>query len=312
MLQHSTLNNADLTDYEGLIAIIHDPEQDFTAWDWDKYHPEVLGNVHQTETVSFFYVDWNSNVAAGKKPFPHASDNGCMGGIISADACFCDTNVTTTAVFDSTPTRDMVLDSLHIGAFDPLEMFDNEYSTFVVNGLDDGVSVYRKVGYDTFSEHTIFRIKQGNAYVFLKNMEQQVSVCGGSFSFRNSPTFFDIADPQLLSAYHETDAYLDYVDMHDNTPPFVCNLLIQHFGVSNPSPDHVLGCSTAYKSGLFIWKDPNGKSESISFGSGSRGDLQAISASILLSDDVLSATLDSDPTFGGVKGKEYGTPCFYD
>ena len=288
-----------------MIAIIHVPERNFTAWDWDEYHPEVLGNVHQTKTVSFFYVDWNSdNVAAGKKPFPHISDNGCMGGILSADTCVCDTKVVTTAVFDSTPTREMVLRSLHIGAFDPLEMFDNEYLTFAVNELDDGVSVYRKVGYATFSEHTIFRIKQGNADIFLKNMEQQVSVCGGAFSFRNSPTFFDIADPQLLSAYHETDAYLDYVDGHDNTPPFVCNLLIQHFGISNPSPDHVLDCSTAYKSGLFTWTDPTGNSEAISFGSGSRGDLRAISASILLNNDSLSVTLDSDPTFGGVKGKE--------
>lgn len=47
--------------------------------------------------------------------------------------------------------------------------------------------------------------------------------------------------------------------------------------------------------------NPSDSSDVITFGNGSRGDLQAISASILLNSDSLSATLDADPTAGGVK-----------
>ena len=94
---------------------------------------------------------------------------------------------------------------------------------------------------------------------------------------------------------------MEYVDGHDNTPPFTCLALSKHFGSSNPSPEHTLGCSNAYKSGVFTWTDPNDSSVTLSFGSGSRGDLRAISASILLSRDALSPTLDNDPNFGGLK-----------
>ena len=94
---------------------------------------------------------------------------------------------------------------------------------------------------------------------------------------------------------------MDHVDGHDNTPPFICLTLSKHFGYSNPSPDHIIGCSDAYKAGVFTWTDPKDPSVTLSFGSGSRGDLKAVSASILLSRDALSPTLDNDPSNGGLK-----------
>ena len=256
------------------------------------------------ETVSYFHVQWDkSNVAVGKLEYPHVTDNACDGGRLSGEFCVCNTTVTNSAVFDALPTRENVLSKLFVGAFDPTVMYDTYTVVGVETTADDGVSVYKKSGEADYSKHTIFRIKDeySNGYVFLKNVQSTVSVCNGAFYFRNSPTFFDIADPQLYSAYHEVDAYLDYVDRHRNTPPFVCKSLMKHFGFSNPSPHHVLGCSNAFKSGSYKWTNPTDSSDTVSFGAGKRGDLRAISASILLGNDALSATLDSDPTYGGLK-----------
>eukprot|EP00804_Cyclotella_cryptica_P004534 CCRYP_006892-RA/>CCRYP_006892-RA protein AED:0.17 eAED:0.17 QI:494/0.84/0.6/1/0.94/0.9/20/0/2106 len=239
----------------------------------------------------------------GKLEYPQVTDNGCDGGTISGDFCVCSTSVTTHAAFDSTPTKETILSDLFVGAFDPVMFEENEYTALIETDSVDGVSVYKKAGYSDYSEHTIFRIKDDSSdnYIFLKNVHSKVVVCNGTFFFRNSPTFYDIADPQLVSAYHEIDAYLDYVDRHDSTPPFVCKTLSKHFGHSNPSPQHVLGCSNAYKNGVFTWTNPVDSADTILFGSGKRGDLMAVSASILLSNDALSATLDSDPSFGGLK-----------
>ena len=288
---------------EGMIAILHNP-QDTRKTYGSAAQPQVQGHVNENTTVSYFHVQWDtSNVAVGKLEYPHVTDNGCDGGTLSGEFCICNTTVNTHAVYDSIPTRDAILSDLFIGAFDPTVFETNEYVALIVTATDDGVSVYKKSDFGDYSEHTIFRVKDkySKNYIFLKNVHSRVSVCNGAFFFRNSPTFFDIVDPQLVSAYHEIDAYLDYVDRHDNTPPFVCQTLSKHFGYSNPSPQHMLGCSNAYKSGAFTWSNPADSSDTVSFGSGKRGDLQAVSASILLSSDALSPTLDYDPTFGGLK-----------
>eukprot|EP00956_Cyclotella_meneghiniana_P035458 scaffold115176_cov24-Cyclotella_meneghiniana.AAC.2 len=290
-------------DPDGLIAILHAPAETTKAWGSQEY-PEVQSHVNINKTVSYFHVQWDtSNVGVGKLEYPHVTDNTCDGGTLSGDYCVCDTTLTTSAVFDSLPTRDRVLSNLFIGAFDPTVMNPDDYTAIVETTADDGVSVYKKVGESDYSVDTIFRIKEeyNNDYIFLKNALSIVSVCDGTFFFRNSPTFYDIVDPQLESAYQETLAYLDHVDNYSNTPPFVCKTLMKHLGYSNPSPDHVMGCSTAYKSGIFTWSNPSDSSDTVTFGSGKRGDLRAVSASILLGRDALSATLDSDPTFGGLK-----------
>lgn len=122
------------------------------------------------------------------------------------------------------------------------------------------------------------------------------------FGFRNSPTFYDIADPELVSAYQETEAYIDYVHNHASAPPFVCTSLLKHFGYSNPSPRHTLACSEAFKSGVFSFTNPEDTNDSVSFGvAGQRGNLAAVAASIVLSDDALTATADVDPAAGAIK-----------
>lgn len=224
-------------DRDGLIAIIHAPEEKWMKWNSENY-PDTQSHVNDNKTVSYFHVYWNSTVvAAGKVPYPHIDENDCGGGSISGsgDFCICNTEIATNTVFDSLPIKDDVLSRLYIGAFDPTVMFPNEYN--LVAGSNDQVAAFSKAGENDYSRHTIFRVKQENGQIFLKNAESIVKVCN-TYSFRNPPTFFDLVDPQLISAYHETDAYLEYVDMHNNTPPFVCKLLMKHFGHSNPSPQH--------------------------------------------------------------------------
>ena len=292
-------------DPDGLIAIFHEPAQTTKQWNSQDY-PTVQSHVHVNKTVSYFHVQWDmSNVTIGKLEYPHVTDNACDGGMtVSGDLCVCSATEITDRVFDTLPTREEVLSNLYVGAFDPTTMFADTYTAVVETTADDGVSVYQEVSEsEDYTIQTIFRVKSENdsGYIFLKNVQSTVSVCDGTFFFRNSPTFYDIVDPQIESAYQEVDAYLDYVDKHSNTPPFVCKSLMKHFGFSNPSPDHVLSCSNAYKSGMFTWTSPSDPSDTVSFGDGDRGDLKAISASILLGRDPLSATLDSDPAFGGLK-----------
>lgn len=254
-------------------------------------------------TVSYFYVNWDtSNVEAGKLEYPHVTDNACDGGTVVDDYCSCITMLEETAVFSDLPTREQVLSDLNVGAFDPV-MFDNgDYKTVVETGDPNGVSVYADSSMPDYSTETIFRIKDEHSdYIFLKNVQSTVKVCNGAFSFRNSPTFFDIVNPELISAYQETDAYMSHVSYHDSGPPFVCKSLFKHFGHSNPSPAQVLECSNAYKTGVYTWLNPENSSEFLSIGNGKRGSLGAIAASIALSRDSISPTLDGDFSSGGLK-----------
>lgn len=235
-------------------------------------------------------------------PFPHKDENTCDGGTVYGDEfCLCSTTVVETAAHSSLPSRAQVLD-LAVGAHDPA-MFDfdaTEDYTQVASSNDgtiDEVVAYKKGSEADYSKETVFRVfkdEYSSEYIYLKNVESIVRVCDGKFSFRNSPTFYDIADPELISAYQEVEAYIDYVHNHPSAPPFVCDSLLKHFGYSNPSPQHVLACSTAFKSGRFTLGTQT-------FGDGKRGNLAAISASIVLSDDALSPTVDLDPTAGGLK-----------
>ncbi len=63
----------------------------------------------------------------------------------------------------------------------------------------------------------------------------------------------------------------------------------------------VFVCSQAFKTGIFAWTNPDNSGEVFSYGSGRRGCLRAITASILLSQDSVSSTVDLDPSSGGIK-----------
>ena len=278
-----------------MTAIIHKPSQTTTQWSSDDY-PEVQSHVNPEKTVSFFYVQWEDTKEVGMLDHPHFAENECDGGTIQGEFCLCDTTLEETVAHSSLPNRDEVL-QLKVGAFDPT-MY--EYNTLVESSDPADVSVYTKE--NDYSIDTVFRIVHNSKHVFFKNMISVVEVCNGLFKFRNSPTFYDIADPQLISAYQETEAYIDYVHNHASAPPFVCSSLLKHFGYSNPSPNHVLACSNAFKAGTFNFANPEDANDAVPFGvAGQRGNLAAVAASIVLHDDALSAALDLDPAAGGTK-----------
>ena len=295
---------------DGLVAIVHAPAETTYVRTKD-YYPVVQSHVNAEKTVSFFHVHWDtSSTLVGKLAYPSVVDNGCDGGIVYQDNfCLCNTTVEETAAYSAKPTRAQVL-TLKVGAFDPLAMFDADVYTLVgteLSGQDD-VTVYKKSS-DTadYSTDTIFRVFKDDSsgdYIFLKNIVSIVKVCNQDlFSFRNGPTFYNIANPELYNAYHETEAYIDHVYNHPNTPPFVCKNLLKQFGYSNPSPkEQVLLCSNAFKSGIHTYTKDGGD---LTFGvAGERGNLAAVVASIVLSDVALSPTADLDVSGGGVKSPQ--------
>ena len=286
------------------LAIVHNPEDTNFVFRKNTY-PKVQSHVNADETVSYFHVQWNdANDCGGVTPYPSVKENSCGDGeVYDNDFCLCDTVVTETAPYSALPTRDEVL-KLTIGAYDPAIFAD-----YIVVGSEttdpDGVTVYKKdlPMVADYTTETIFRVKDefSNEYIFLKNIHSEVSVCG-SFKFRNSPTFYDIAEPELVSGYQEVEAYIDHVHNHPNTPPFVCKSLLKHFGFSNPSPNHVSCCSSAFKSGQHTWINPDDDTDILTFGTlGERGNLAATTAAIVLCDDFLSPEADLDPASGAVK-----------
>ena len=236
-------------------------------------------------------------------PYPAVAETCGDGVVYETDYCLCDTVVTETMPYDGLPTRAEVL-VLTVGAFNPSMFTGDQAYTMVGDEVTDpdGVTVYKKIGMDDYTTETVFRVKDeySNEYIYLKNIMSVVSACG-SFHFRNSPTFYDIVDPELVSAYQETNAYIDHVHNHPNTPPSVCLMLHKQFGHSNPTPNQVLGCVNAFKTGVYTWTNPENDSEELVFGSlGDRGSLKAVAASIVLSNEALSVEADLDPNGGTV------------
>jgi uncharacterized protein (DUF1800 family) len=75
---------------------------------------------------------------------------------------------------------------------------------------------------------------------------------------------------------------LDNIFNHPNMPPFVSALLIQHLVTSNPSAAYISRVATVFQTGTFQ-----------GIGSGTRGDMQAVIAAILLDPE---ARRGDDPT----------------
>lgn len=103
----------------------------------------------------------------------------------------------------------------------------------------------------------------------------------------------------LRDAYYETDAVIDHLAYHENTPPFISKNLIQHFGISNPSPRYIETVATAFRTGSYVFKQAG--SPNVSFGDNKWGDLSAVAAAILLDREARDAVVESDPVHGSVK-----------
>jgi uncharacterized protein (DUF1800 family) len=92
------------------------------------------------------------------------------------------------------------------------------------------------------------------------------------------------------SAEQELANVLTIIFSNSNLPPFVCQQLIEKLVTSNPSPAYVARVTAAFTSGKFQ-----------SYGSGKRGDMQAVAAAILL--DAEARRGDSQTTAVATDGK---------
>lgn len=81
--------------------------------------------------------------------------------------------------------------------------------------------------------------------------------------------------PAGQTAQHDLKAVLDNLFSRPTLPPFVSKQLIQHLVTSNPSPAYVQRVAEVFSTGTFA--GPDGV-----FGSGQRGDMEAVIAAILL------------------------------
>merc|ERR550514_837083 len=93
---------------------------------------------------------------------------------------------------------------------------------------------------DAFDADTIFKVDRNGTAVYLRNELHTVRL-GGAYSFRNPPRFLSfvrglVTEHELA---HETDAMIEHLLKHQNTPPFIAHKLIQRFVTSNPGPRYI-------------------------------------------------------------------------
>jgi len=268
----------------GLVAIVHEMES-------------RSGRVRHVdgESENFFEVFWDD----GKYP---NEENECSGGKchVLHGSCYCSTKVLESVAFQTIPpSREIALSTLSIGAVDP-----STYDTGTYTSTTDdqtGIIVHHRTG-NVFDHDTIFEVQgnMGQTY-FLKNVVSMVHVRGllqepTDFKFRNAPHFMSLIPSETNSrdAHHETEAVLDSYFFHDNTAPFISKILIQRFGVSNPSPNYVKAVATAFRSGLYQYGGQT-------FGDENYGNLASTVAAILFERDARAVILDADLSHGSLK-----------
>ena len=103
-----------------------------------------------------------------------------------------------------------------------------------------------------------------------------------------------ITAPSGRSAQQGLDAVLDSIIAHDNVGPFLGRQLIQFLVTSNPSPAYVERVSRAFNSGSY-------QHAAGSFGNGTRGDMKAMIAAILLDEEARNPSVASAASFGRLR-----------
>ena len=261
------------------------------------------------------YVDSNDDRTAPLGCVVRTADKG-------EPTCECDITVETKPVFTSSSSLPKLSDiktSLFIGAPDPTSFDDGVYSlcthSICTNG-EEKIEIYFKSGHGNnfvLDSNTIFKLPLemgGSKHTYLYNKVSQVfvgerAVDGKGFNFRNAPTFMPLVGemdgnwkwkPEIKDTYPaelETDAVIDYLISHKNTPTFVSKKIIQRFVTSNPSPRYLKVVADAFRSGRY-----DGSTKEFS---GRRGDLAATLAATLLDREARSNTVMADPSFGQLR-----------
>jgi len=107
--------------------------------------------------------------------------------------------------------------------------------------------------------------------------------------------------PAGQSSATDLNAALDNIFVQPSVAPFVSKQLIQHLVASNPSPAYVRRVATVFDSGIFT-------GSGATFGSGQRGDLQAVIAAILLDPEARSG---DDPASASATDGHLREPILY-
>ncbi len=213
---------------DGKVAIVHEPnllEHASMSYSIDlRVHPD---------NTNYFNVHWDSEA------HPDSSNSCGNGACFSVyRGCYCSVDVIQSSVFSSLPTESQVLETLQIGSFDPqiLDTHSRDQSSKTFE-------VWHKNG--SYDKDTIFGVSYRGRTVFLKNTLSVVQIRGASeYSFRNPPSFINLAQHEPRDAVYETDAVLENYFYHDNVVPFLAYRIIQRFGVSNPSPRYIESVSS--------------------------------------------------------------------
>ena len=195
--------------------------------------------------------------------------------------------------------------------------YDAQASTYGYNAMSSGCNVFPgPQGADNRGYKSYFNMGIGKAtsdYRAICRKQLSVDAAGSSamtgFSFRNAPNFvpnvghldsvtggvaknpYGDDDHLAAACYHETDALIDHLFEHDNTPPFIAYRLIQRMVSSNPSPRYVKAVATAFATGKYGDKTYTGE----------YGDLGAAIAAILLDREARSPLLEADRTHGSLR-----------
>ena len=243
------------------------------------------------------------------------------------DSCICNVTVNNEAVFTdsgSIPSSREIAAQLHTGAVDPA-LFDAGTCTRCSSPAclrRSDVAVYWRNSSSNngglrMTADTIFAISHGTSATaglrHFRNVRSTVELAGSirrrrcvhdcgsrgrrvvhespSFSFRNPPSFATRGQYEdTRDGEYEIDAMLDHYFNHPTTGPFIAKALIQRMITSNPGPRYVEVVATAFNTGRYG-----------STGSGTRGDLAAVTAAMFLDREAQSNVLEHDPSHGGLR-----------
>ena len=269
--------NLKVSSDNGKVAVVHEPALGPGKGNTKEY----MANHVKRDTRNWFRVNWVN----GNYPSPQ---NNCQAVCqVLDDACLCKVEVTERAVFDKMPSRQQVVDFLHVGSLAP-DVFDDGIYT-VIPGSTGDVEAYKHADGAAFDDRTIFKVEELGETRYYVNMESLVELSNGA-KFRNPSNLMGLAEATVRDAEHETDAVIDHFFKHPNCAPFIAYRIIQRFVTSNPSPRYVRACAMAFTQGSF---------EGI--GSGKYGDLSALIAAVLLHEEARTVLLDADPTHGQMR-----------
>ena len=118
------------------------------------------------------------------------------------------------------------------------------------------------------------------------------------FEEQHSPeakSFLGVTIPANTPGDESIRIALDTLFNHQNTAPFISKQLIQRLVTSNPTPQYVERVANVFASGSFTL--PNGQA----VGDGTRGDMRAVIAAILLDTEARDLSRMNDPTFGKIR-----------